>query len=139
MPEPSNFHEQFDRAQQVNRSSNRAFGLVIAGAAVATGAVRLWLGDVSAVWWFFFAVPFLLTALLRPALLSPLNRVWLRLGLLLHRVVSPLILGLFFFLIIVPTGLIMRFFGKDSLRLKLEPHAASYWILRRPPGPAPET
>jgi hypothetical protein len=77
--------------------------------------------------------------LLRPAVLNPLNRVWLKFGLLLHKVVNPAIMALLFYGTVLPTGLIMRAMGKDLLRLKREPDAASYWIVRAPPGPAPET
>jgi hypothetical protein len=82
---------------------------------------------------------FLAAALLRPAVLAPLNRVWTRFGLLLHRIVSPVVLGIMFFVVITPMGLIMRALGKDPLRLRLEREARSYWIERRPPGPPPDT
>jgi hypothetical protein len=63
----------------------------------------------------------------------------MRLGMLLHRIVSPIALGIMFFLVITPMGLLMRALGKDPLRLRLRPDEGSYWIDRRPPGPAPET
>jgi hypothetical protein len=84
-------------------------------------------------------VLFLAAALLYPAVLNPLNRAWLKFGLLLHRLVSPFVMGLVFFGTVLPTGLIMRAMGKDLLRLKPQPDAESYWIVRQPPGPAPET
>ena len=56
-----------------------------------------------------------------------------------HAVVNPIIMGLIFFVAVTPTALIMRARGKDLLRLKREPQADSYWIVRQPPGPAPET
>jgi hypothetical protein len=62
----------------------------------------------------------------------------MRLGLLLHGIVNPVIMGLLFFGTILPTGLVMRLRGKDLLRLKRDPDANSYWIARTP-GPAPET
>jgi hypothetical protein len=85
------------------------------------------------------AALFLAAALLRPALLNPLNRLWLKFGLLLHRVVNPIVMGLLFYGTVWPTGLVMRALGKDLLRLKRQPEAHSYWIVRAPPGPAPET
>ena len=54
-------------------------------------------------------------------------------------VVNPLVMGLLFYLTVTPTGLLMRLFGKDPLRLRFDPEAKSYWIERQPPGPAPET
>ncbi|MFB9268559.1 SxtJ family membrane protein [Bradyrhizobium erythrophlei] len=93
---------------------------------------RLWPWALSA------AVLLLVVAWRRPSLLHPLNRLWMKLGLLLHKLVNPIIMGLLFYGTILPTGLVMRLRGRDLLRLKREADAASYWIAR-PPGPAPET
>ncbi len=78
-------------------------------------------------------------ALLRPDALDALNRAWMKLGLLLFKIVNPIVMGLIFFTTILPVGLIMRARGHDPLRLKRDPAASSYWIERQPPGPAPET
>ena len=72
-------------------------------------------------------------------LLAPLNRLWFRFGLLLNSIVSPIVMGLLFYLIITPFALFMRLTGKDLLHLRRDPEAASYWIQREPPGPAPDT
>ena len=74
-----------------------------------------------------------------PHSLSRANRAWVRLGLLLSAVVSPLVLGLIYALSLVPIGLLMRALGRDPLRRKPDPGASSYWIAREPPGPAPES
>lgn len=66
--------------------------------------------------------------------LAPLNRVWFEFGILLGRVFSPLILGAIFFIIITPTALICRLFGRDELRLKRTTEN-TYWLDRKPPGP----
>jgi hypothetical protein len=71
--------------------------------------------------------------------LNPLNRLWLKFGLLLYKIVNPIVLGLLFFATIAPIGLIMRLTGKDFLRLKLDREAKSYWIERAPPGPSPQS
>ena len=63
-----------------------------------------------------------------PALLQPLNRFWTKLGLHLHRIANPIVMGLLFYGTILPTGLVMRPRGGDFLRLKREPDAESYWI-----------
>jgi hypothetical protein len=81
---------------------------------------------------------FLSAASFRPALLHPLNRLWMKLGLLLHKIVNPIVMGLLFYGTIWPTGLAMRMRGRDLLRLKRDPDADTYWIAR-PPGPLPET
>lgn len=98
---------------------------------VADEAVRWWALGLSAA--------FLGLALARPAVLQPLNRLWTKFGLLLHRLTNPVIMAVLFFLTIVPLGLIMRVLGKDSLFLIPDPQAKSYWIEREPPGPDPET
>jgi hypothetical protein len=74
-----------------------------------------------------------------PRLLTPLNRLWTRFGLVLHAVVTPVVMGLLFYLTVVPIGIVMRLAGKDLLALRYDPGAKSYWIERRPPGPAPDT
>jgi hypothetical protein len=72
-------------------------------------------------------------------LLRPFNRLWFRFGLLLSRVVNPLVMGLLFYFTVTPIGLIMRALGKDPLRLRFDRGARTYWIDRQPPGPEPET
>jgi len=85
------------------------------------------------------AAAFAAVAMLAPRWLQPLNRIWFKLGLLLHHIVNPIMMGLLFYLTIWPTGLIMRITGKEFLRLKREPDRDSYWIVRDPPGPPPES
>src|SRR5262249_25445489 len=89
-------------------------------------------------WMLVLAALFLAAGLLRPAWLHPFNRLWMMLGLVLHKIVNPIVMGLLFYGTILPTGLVMRLRGRDLLRLKREEAADSYWIAR-PPGPAPET
>lgn len=132
-------HENLAREETVQGGSDRAFGLVFA---VVFAIVAGWplLGGGAPRWWALaVAAGFLAVALARPALLAPLNRLWTRFGLLLHRVVNPLVMGVMFFLLITPMGLVLRLLGKDPMRLRRDPAAASYWIVREPPGPAPET
>lgn len=132
-------HESYTRDEQVDGSSDRSFGLVFAAFFALIGLLPLLLGKSPRIWALGTAGVFLLAALLFPSLLAPLNRLWLKLGLLLHRIVSPIALGIMFFLVITPMGLVMRAMGKDFLRLRLDPAARSYWIPREPPGPAPES
>lgn len=82
---------------------------------------------------------FLVTALAMPKVLRPLNVLWMRFGLVLQKIVSPVVLGILFYVGVTPLGIIMRLTGKDLLRLKLDKSAPSYWIVREPPGPAPDT
>jgi hypothetical protein len=85
------------------------------------------------------SLAFLGVSLLFPKILAPLNWLWTRLGLLLHKIVSPIILGAQFFLLFTCAGAIMRLFGGDPLRLRFDAKASSYWIERTPPGPAAES
>ncbi|MEY2953235.1 MAG: hypothetical protein RLZZ401_1322, partial [Pseudomonadota bacterium] len=81
---------------------------------------------------------FLVLTALAPAALAPLNRAWFAFGLMLGRVVSPVTLGLMFFLLITPVALVARWCGRDELRLKKR-QVASYWIDRAPGAVAAES
>ena len=132
-------HESYERNEDVRGSSDRSFGMVFAAVFGVIGVLPLAFGGGVRLWSLAVAAAFLLVALAVPSILAPLNRLWLRFGLLLHRIVSPLVLGIMFFLVITPMGLVMRAFGKDLLRLRFDRAAASYWIDRSPPGPPPES
>lgn len=132
-------HESYDRRQDVQGSSNRSFGLVFAAVFAVIGLLPLVHGGAIRPWALVVGAVFLLAALVFPATLGPLNRLWLKFGLLLHKVVSPVVLGIMFFLVITPIGLFLRARGKDPLRLKPNRQSKSYWIDRVPPGPAPES
>ena len=132
-------HERITSDEHVQASSDRAFGFVFT---VVFSVIALWpllSGDTLRWWAVVAAVTLAGVAIVRPALLAPFNRLWTRFGLLLNKITSPLIMGLLFYGIITPFGLIMRWAGKDPLRLRFDPSAESYWIERVPPGPAPET
>ena len=131
-------HESFVRDETAQPGFDRTFGLVMAGALALLSLVNGWhLGRVWP-WTLAAAMLFLIAALLWPSSLRPLNRLWMKLGLLLHRIVNPIVMGLLFYGTIWPTGFVMRMRGRDLLRLKRDPSATSYWIARVP-GPAPET
>ncbi|HYH79946.1 MAG TPA: SxtJ family membrane protein [Longimicrobium sp.] len=119
--------------------SDRAFGLTFAGVLTVVGLLPLVRGGGVRAWALAAAAVFLAAALAWPAVLTPLNRVWLRFGLLLHRVMNPVILGIVFYFVITPMGLLMRLARSRPLKLGFDPAARSYWIPREPPGPEPET
>jgi hypothetical protein len=136
---PGTLHESLARDEEVVGSSDRTFGLTIGAVCGVIGIVRLIFGHSHPFWWLGAALAMLLFALFWPVALHPLNRLWLRLGLVLYKVVNPVVMTLLYAVAIVPIGLLMRLCGKDPLRLRRDPQAATYWIAREPPGPAPET
>lgn len=119
--------------------SERRFGWMFA-AIFAFFAMYGWLTR-QAVWpWALglAALGFASLATWQPRCLAPLNRAWFRLGVLMGLVVSPLVLGAMFFLLITPVALMGRLLGRDELRLRRQ-NRSSHWVDREPVGPAPET
>ena len=133
------FHEDFGRVKRDTRTSNRATGLVFAAVFAIIALWPLWKSGAVREWALIAAAAIAIVALAIPRALGSLSWAWHGLGLVMHRVMNPLVMGLLFYLTVTPTGLLMRLFGKDPLRLRFDPEAKSYWIERRPPGPAPET
>jgi len=132
-------HEDLTRAQQVEGSSDRSFGLVFAMVFLLIAAWPLMHGAVPRWWAGAAAVIFAAIALTKPNLLTGLNRLWIKLGVLLGKLVSPIALGILFYGVLTPIGAVMRLSGKDPLRLKRDASAGSYWIQRKPPGPPPDS
>jgi len=130
-------HEDLNRQQYIEGSSDRSFGFVLAGVFVVIASLPLLHGQSFRWWSIGMAAVFALVAWVKPVLLSGLNRLWLKLGVLLGKIVSPIALGVLFYVVITPLGAMIRLTGKDSLRLKFDPEAKSYWIPREPPGPLP--
>ena len=124
---------------EVKGSSDRAFGLVFSAVFAIISLYPLLGSGTIRIWSLIVAGIFLLLAFITPVVLAPANRLWTKFGELLHRIVSPLALGIVFYFTVLPTGLLLRLFSKDPLRLRLDPAAESYWIKREPPGPAAES
>lgn len=120
--------------------SNRRFGALFSAIfAIAAGYLYFFkAAAMTALVLAALAVLFAAVTAAAPSLLAPLNRLWFQLGLLLGKIVSPLVLGAIFFLLITPVAMISRLLGRDELRMKKRA-VASYWIDREPPGPAPES
>ncbi len=132
-------HEVFGRGEKVVAGSDRSFGFVMAAALAAVSLMNAWHSGGLWPWTGGLAALFLAAGLLRPSILKPLNLIWRRFALLLHRMVNPIVMALLFYGTVLPTGLVMRMMGRDLLRLKKQPDADTYWIVRQPPGPLPET
>ena len=113
-------------------SSNRSFGIVffIVFLLIAlyplsySGEIRVWSTVISFI--------FLVLGLLNSKILTPLNKIWFKFGIFLSKIISPLIMGIIFFLVVTPIGIIMRIFGKDVLSLKYN-KKKSYWIEKNGP------
>ena len=137
MRKPANTHEMPSSPAEVQLGSDRTFGLVFAVVFGLVSGFPLIIGKPYHLWAGGLSVAFLATALVLPRFLRPLNRIWFRIGALLHKIASPLVMGLLFFSTILPTSLLMRLFGKRPLTLKFDTAAKSYWIKRGPAEPSP--
>lgn len=129
------FHEELRDRSEVQAGSERSFGIVFAVVFVILALLPLTSSKPPLYWAFAVAALFIVLALFAPNILAPLNRIWFKFGLLLHRIVSPVIMAVLFYLVITPTGLVMRLFRKDILRLRYDVDAGSYWLKREPAEP----
>lgn len=131
--------EHLSNHEQTPRASDRGFGLVFAAFFLIVALVPLWYGHDVRLWAVGASFTFGFIALTVPALLARLNHLWTEFGQLLHRIIGPVALAILFYGVVTPTGLLMRFFGKDLLRLRFDREASSYWIQRTPTGPSAES
>jgi multisubunit Na+/H+ antiporter MnhG subunit len=132
-------HEDFSRTHDVKASSNRGFGSVFSTVFLIVGMWPLFFGGAPRWWSLIVAALFMLVTVAAPALLALPNRLWLCFGLLLNRIISPIVLAFLFYVIVTPMGMLMQAVGKDNLRLRRADADASYWIKRDPPGPKPDS
>ena len=124
------FHEKLVETSVSRRSSERSFGILFF---MIFQAIAIYFYVSFGENYLYFALVgliFGIVALFAPVMLFPLNFLWLKFGLLLHRLISPIIISLLFFVGIVPIGILMRVFRKRPLNLKFEPSKNSYWIVR---------
>lgn len=119
--------------------SERNFGVTFAVVFAVIALIRLPFGGPVLWWALAVSTAFLIVTCTAPRILAPLNRVWFRFGMLLHRIVNPVVLAVLYFGALVPMSLVMRAFGKRFLTLDRDVAAASYWVKRDPPGPAPDS
>ena len=116
------------KQKEIKTSSNKSFGLVFF---VIFIIIALWPllkeGDIR-IWSIIVSVIFLILGLLNSKILTPLNQLWMRLGMMLGTVVSPIVMGIVYFGVITPIGLLMKLFGKDVLNLKLDKNKTTYWL-----------
>jgi hypothetical protein len=125
---PGNFHESYTTGE-IRAPSERSTGLVFA--TVAAIVALLWRNSATVPWLALgIAVGLAAMSLIAPSLLKPLNILWFRFGLLLHRIVNPVVMFAIFALVFVPAGMIMRIW-RDPLRSRRTPAASTYWLDRR--------
>ena len=112
--------------------SNRNFGIVFFVVFLIVALYPLTLSKHIAIWSLLISLIFLILGLINSKILNPLNKVWFKFGIFLGKIISPLIMGIIFFLVVTPTGLIMRLLRKDILSLKYNQNK-SYWIEKKGP------
>ena len=119
-------------SEDIKISSNRSFGIVFFIVFLIIALYPLTYGGEIRLWSLIISLIFLTLGSLNSKILTPLNKIWFKFGIFLGKIVSPLIMGIIFFLVVTPIGLIMRLLGKDVLNLKYNKNK-SYWIEKNGP------
>ena len=112
--------------------SNKSFGIVFFIVFLLIAFYPLINQENIRIWSLVISLVFLILGLKNSNILSPLNKIWFKFGILLGKMVSPIVMGMIYFLVVTPTGLLMRLFGKDILNLKFN-NDRSYWIEKKEP------
>ena len=137
MSQNSSLHENYRDEEPTEAGSDRTFGCIVGGMLMVIGTIKAFAaGAISSVVCLIFAsgALLLLLGIVAPSRLSTLNRVWLKAGTVIAKVVNPIILALLFFLVVTPMAFFMRIVGKRPLRLAADRTAATYWIECEPPA-----
>tara|TARA_B100001996_G_scaffold379494_1_gene365334 strand:+ start:1214 stop:1606 length:393 start_codon:yes stop_codon:yes gene_type:complete len=113
-------------------SSNRSFGIVFFIVFLLIALYPLLKDDYVRIWSLIISIIFLILGVLNSKLLSPLNKIWFKFGLFLGKIISPIIMGVIFFLVVTPIGFLMKLLGKDLINLKFNSEK-SYWIEKSGP------
>ncbi len=117
---------------EIKIGSNKSFGIVFFVVFLLIAIYPLINNGELRIWSFTISIIFLVLGLINSKVLTPLNKLWFKFGLLLGKIVSPVIMGIIFFLVVTPTAIIMRIIGKDLLNLKFN-NKKSYWIEKTGP------
>ena len=113
---------------EINIGSNKSFGIVFFIVFFIIALFPLINNSEIRVWAVIISLIFLILGLINSKILTPLNKAWFKFGIFLGKIISPIIMGVIFFLVVTPIGLFMRLLGKDVLNLKLNKKKGSYWI-----------
>ena len=112
--------------------SNRSFGIVFFIVFLIIATYPLINGDELRLWSLITSIVFLFLGLVNSKMLNPLNKLWFKFGIFLGKIISPFVMGVIFFLVVTPIGLLMRLLKKDLLNLKFN-NNSSYWIEKTEP------
>ena len=115
---------------KIKISSNRNFGLVFFVVFLIVSLWPLIHGEPIRIWSIIISLVFLILGLMNSKLLTPLNKLWFKFGMILGAIIAPIVMGVVFFLVITPIGFVMRIMGKDLLRKKYDKKKETYWIKR---------
>tara|TARA_B100002003_G_scaffold244371_1_gene270350 strand:+ start:105 stop:500 length:396 start_codon:yes stop_codon:yes gene_type:complete len=115
---------------KIRIGSNRNFGLVFFFVFLIVSLLPLLKEEPFRIWSIVISIIFLILGLMNSKLLTPLNKLWFKFGLFLGSIVSPIVMGIVFFLVITPIGFVMKIMGKDLLNKKKDNDKKSYWINR---------
>ena len=118
---------------EIKLGSNRSFGIVFFVVFLLIALYPLSKQVEIRVWSLIISLIFLFLGLLNSKILSPLNKIWFKFGIILGKIISPLVMGIIFFLVVTPIGLLMRLFKKDVLSLKIDKNSQTYWIEKNGP------
>lgn len=118
------------QAEQPKPLENRTFGLIFSGIFLVICLLPLLFGGEARIWALAISIAWAVPAIFVPSILAPLNRLWAKFGQIMHTIINPILMGLIFFLTVLPTGLILKLLGKDPMRRKFDSEASSYWISR---------
>ena len=118
--------------KDIKIGSNKSFGVVFFLVFLLISLYPLINDGNLRIWSFVISIIFLILGILNSKILSPLNKIWFKFGLLLGKIMSPIVMGIIFFIVVTPTGLILRLFKKDVLNLKFN-NNNTYWIKKSGP------
>ena len=117
-------------SNKIKISSNRSFGIIFSFVFLIVAFWPLTNVEQIRIWSLVVSFIFLILGLMNSKMLYPLNKLWFKFGILLGNVISPVVMGIVFFLVVTPIGLIMKILRKDLLRKKIDKRKNSYWINR---------
>ena len=132
-------HENIIEKQDIQIGSNKSFGIVFAVVFLIIALWPLLDGGRFRVWALVTGIILFIISFIYPSIFKPFNYIWFKFGLLLGKIVTPIVMGFLYFFTITPTALIMRTLKKRPLDLEFDESLDSYWKYRDPPGPSSES